>query len=171
MTQQTKTHATGKPPQQRSMADAIARAKTAANRLDRARAAGVSYTRAEQRVMFGEAKVPAHPHAKRVQRVTTGMLIAGMLMIIFLPDVFVIHALAFAMMFTLFFIGVPHLILQKNGALSPTKVVGWACIVLLFGSMTATAAGDTGNLWSWSPWLAQFAVGAHAPHHVATPHP
>jgi hypothetical protein len=172
MAQQTKSQAGGKkPPEQRSMADAIARAKAAAARLDRARAAGVAYTRAEQRVMFGEAKIPDHPHAKLVQCVTIGMLIAGTLMIVLLPDVFVLHTLAFALMFALLFIGVPHLLLQSNGALSPTKVTFWAGALLLIGAMTAMATGDMGNLWSWAPWFSQFAAGAHPPHHVATPHP
>ena len=161
----SKKHAPPEPP--RSMADAIARAKVAANRLDRARAAGVAYTPTTRRVLFTDVKVPKHPHAKLVQRVTIGMLIAGTLGIILLPDVFLVHWLGFTCMFALLFIGVPNFLLQADGSFSPTKTAGWAAVLLLFGAMTATAAGDTGNLWSWAPWLQQFSVGAHPPAHVA----
>jgi hypothetical protein len=170
MAQQTQSRTKG-APRQRSMADAIARAKAAAARQDRARAAGVEYTRGTQKVLFGAAKIPDHPHARLLQKVTIGLLITGMLMIIFLPDIYIVHVIAFTCMFALLFIGTPNFLLQSSGAASPTKIAGWTALLLLFGAMTATAMGDTGNLWSWAPWLSQFAVGAHAPHHVIQPHP
>lgn len=159
------------PPQQRSMADAIARAKAAAARQDRARAAGVEYTPRMQRLLFDQAKIPNHPHAKLVRRVTLYMLIAGALMIILLPAVFIVHLFAFALMYGCLILCMPNLVLQPGGAISPGKIAGWTAVLLLFGAMTATAMGDTGNLWDWAPWLSQFAAGSHAPHHVVAPKP
>ncbi len=159
------------PPQQRSMADAIARAKAAAARQERARAAGVEYTRRDQKVLFGAAKIPDHPHARLAQKICIGLTLAGALMIILLPGLYIIHVVAFTAMFALLFIGAPNFLLQANGAASPTKIACWTALLLFFGAMTATAVGDTGNLWSWAPWLSQFSAGSHAPHHVVPPHP
>jgi hypothetical protein len=169
MTQSRATKSKSAEP--KSMADAIARVKAAAARQDRARAAGVEYTASMRRLLFTDVRPPSHPHAKLVQRVTLGMFLGGMAAIILLPDVFLVHWAAFTCMFALLFIGVPNLLLQQDGSLSPTKITGWAAVLLLFGAMTATAAGDTGNLWSWAPWLQQFSVGAHPPSHVTTPKP
>lgn len=168
---QTNTKKGTTHPQPRSMADAIARTKVAAARLDRARAAGVAYSPTMRRLLFTDARTPKHPHARMVQRVTLVLLIFGILAIIFLPDVFLVHWVGFTCMFALFFLAVPNFLLRDDGSFSPSKTVGWGAVLLLFGAMTATAAGDTGNLWSWAPWLQQFSVGAHPPQHVTTPKP
>jgi hypothetical protein len=171
MAQGTTSGKRGTGAQPRSMADAIARAKHAAAQMDRAKDAGVLYTKQTQRVLFNEARIPKHPHARLVQRISYGLLIGGALMIIFLPDVFIVHWIAFTAMFALLLAVMPNFVLQKDGAFSPTKGIGWLAFLLFFGAMTATAAGDTGNLWSWAPWLQQFSAGSHTPQHVTVPHP
>ncbi len=157
------------PP--RSMADAIARAKSAAARMDRAKGAGVLYTKKTQSVLFGEARVANHPHARLVRRVAYGLLVGGALAIVLLPDSYVVHWFGFTAMFALLLAVMPNFVLHTDGSFSPTKGAGWLAFLLFFGAMTATATGDTGNLWSWAPWLQQFSVGSHAPQHVTQPHP
>lgn len=139
-----------------SMADAIARAKKAAAAVDRARAAGVQPNATSRRVFQTDLRVPNTRDAKWVQRGAIISLVGGILAIAILPDAFIIHWLAFSAMFALIFIGVPNVLLHENGTLAPAKLVGWVALLLFAGSMTAVAAGDTGNLWSWSPWMSQF---------------
>lgn len=161
----------GATPEPRSMADAIARAKAAAARMDRAKGAGLLYTKKTQSVLFGEARVPNHPHARLVRRISYGLLIGGTLAIVALPDTYIVHWLGFTAMFALLLAVMPNFVLQKDGSFSLTKGAGWLAFLLFFGAMTATAAGDPGNLWSWAPWLQQFSVGSHAPTHAIPPHP
>ncbi len=140
----------GKEPP-RSMDDAIRRARAAAASVDQRRA-----FRRQQRIFHLDVRVPNHPHAHMVRRWSIAALVAGALILVILPDVSILHALAFAGMFALILIVVPNFVLHRDGSLSPTKMTGWAAILLLCGAMTAVAMGPTGNLWSWAPWMSQF---------------
>jgi hypothetical protein len=143
---------------ERSLEDAIARAQAAARAYDHARAMREQHER--QRIFFNDVHIPSHLDAKRVQIWSLVALLAGILMLVILPDNFVLRSLGFAGMFALLFIGVPNLVLKTSGALSRTKLIAWVCVLLFTGMMTTTALGE--SLWSWAPWFSQFTNPGHS---------
>ncbi len=135
----------------RNMDDAIARVKAAAQARDRARLHTTN-----QRLFHSDLVIPNHPHAVWVRRGGLIALATGSLLIILLPDILLIHSIAFALMFALIFAVAPTILLRSDGALSGTKLVAWSAALLFIGAMTSVAAGTTGNILSWSPWMSQF---------------
>lgn len=160
MTQHKTASGTG-PTRQPSMADAIARAKAAARAADGARTLA-----ANGRVFHTDLRIPNHPDAHMVRRGAVISLVAGALAIILLPDTFMVHLIGFAAMFALLFICAPTFVLHADGSLARGKLLAWSAVLLFIGAMTAVAAGPTGNLWSWSPWMSQFSAGSSSPNTV-----
>lgn len=147
--------------QQPSMDEAIRRAKTAAKTADHR-----AHVIRRNKIYHTDLTIPNHPHARKTRKAAIIAVATGSLMIIFLPDWYFLHSIAFAAMLSLLFIPAPTLVLNKDGSFSFTRMLGWIAVLLLFGTMMTYAAGPAGNLWSWSPWMSQF---RHPPQ-VAHPH-
>jgi hypothetical protein len=161
----TQKQPTNNNQQSRSMDDAIRRVRAATAAAEQHKAA----TR-QNAIFHKDETISRDPRAKLVQRVAIASFVMGIAIIVFLPENFLTHMIAFSAMFALIFIGVPHLILRKDGAISPTRVVGWSFALFFLGAMTTVAAGPSGNLWDWAPWLSQFNHSGPPITPVAKPH-
>lgn len=144
-------------PSSRSMDDAIARVKEAATAREQRLAGG-----RQRQIFHTDLRIPDHPHARAVRRAGSICLAVGAAIIIVLPGTLFLHTLAFALMFGLIFLVAPNITLRASGAISVTKLIGWCGVLLFLGAMTSVAAGTTGNLWSWAPWLQQFTNHGHS---------
>jgi hypothetical protein len=153
-----------------SLDDAIARVKAAVSASERARATGELPYRAGRRIFDLDLKVPRHPHARLVQRGAIAAAVAGALGLIFLPDSAFLHMLFFAGFFAIILIGVPNLVLKRDGSVAPVKLASWCALLLLAGALTTIATGENSDgLWDWAPFLHQF-TSPGGPS-TAQPHP